>query len=38
VLPVVLLWNAHMDRRSKISVGFVLSLATLYVELTSVVR
>jgi len=30
-IPVLLLWNANMSRESKISVGFVLSLATLYV-------
>ncbi|KAJ4307721.1 hypothetical protein N0V94_009639 [Neodidymelliopsis sp. IMI 364377] len=27
VLPIVVLWNANMDRRSKISVGFILCLA-----------
>ncbi|KAJ8116353.1 hypothetical protein OPT61_g2215 [Boeremia exigua] len=27
VLPVVVLWNANMDRKSKISAGFVLCLA-----------
>lgn len=31
MLPVFILWNAHMSRRSKLSVGFVLSLAALYV-------
>jgi hypothetical protein len=30
-LPVLILWNANMSRRSKISVGFILCLATLYV-------
>lgn len=27
VLPIVVLWNANMDRRSKFSVGFILCLA-----------
>ena len=27
VLPIVVLWNANMDRRSKLSVGFILCLA-----------
>jgi hypothetical protein len=29
VLPVFILWNANMSRRSKISVGFILCLAAL---------
>ncbi|EDU43380.1 conserved hypothetical protein [Pyrenophora tritici-repentis Pt-1C-BFP] len=29
ILPVLLLWNAQMDLRSKLSIGFVLSLAAL---------
>ncbi|KAF1831671.1 hypothetical protein BDW02DRAFT_40534 [Decorospora gaudefroyi] len=28
-LPVLILWNANMDRRSKISIGFILCLAAL---------
>lgn len=28
VLPIFVLWNANMSRRSKISVGLILSLAT----------
>jgi hypothetical protein len=31
VLPVSILWNANMNRRSKISVGFILCLAGLFV-------
>jgi len=31
-IPILLLWNANMSRESKVSVGFVLSLATLYVS------
>jgi hypothetical protein len=31
MLPVFILWNANMSRRSKISVGLILCLATLYV-------
>lgn len=31
LLPLPLLWNASMDRRSKISVGCILGLGTLYV-------
>ncbi|KAI8932863.1 hypothetical protein NX059_010344 [Plenodomus lindquistii] len=27
ILPIIVLWNANMDRKSKISVGFILSLA-----------
>ncbi|KAF2277266.1 uncharacterized protein EI97DRAFT_314786 [Westerdykella ornata] len=27
ILPIFVLWNAHMDIRSKLSVGFILSLA-----------
>jgi len=30
-LPVLILWNANMSRRSKFSVGFILCLATLFV-------
>jgi hypothetical protein len=30
-LPVFILWNANMSRRSKTSVGFILCLAALYV-------
>jgi hypothetical protein len=29
LLPLFILWNANMDTRSKISVGFILSLAAL---------
>jgi hypothetical protein len=29
ILPVFILWNASMDIRSKLSVGFILSLAAL---------
>lgn len=29
ILPVIILWNANMNRQSKISVGFILSLAAL---------
>ncbi|KAH7128816.1 hypothetical protein B0J11DRAFT_578987 [Dendryphion nanum] len=29
ILPIFILWNASMDRRSKISVGLILSLAAL---------
>lgn len=32
LLPIPLLWNASMDRRSKISAGLILSLGALYVE------
>jgi hypothetical protein len=28
-LPILVLWNSNMSRRSKISVGFILCLATL---------
>jgi hypothetical protein len=28
-LPVFILWNANMSRRSKMSVGFILCLAAL---------
>jgi hypothetical protein len=35
VLPVLILWNANMDRRSKFSVGFILCLAALSVPLHS---
>lgn len=31
-LPFFILWNTNMDLRSKISVGFILSLAGLYVD------
>jgi hypothetical protein len=31
VLPVFILWNANMSRKSKISVGIILSLATVFV-------
>jgi hypothetical protein len=31
MLPVFILWNANMSRRSKISVGLILCLATAYV-------
>jgi hypothetical protein len=31
ILPILILWHANMDRRSKFSVGFVLCLAALYV-------
>jgi hypothetical protein len=30
-LPVFILWNANMSRRAKLSVGFILCLATLFV-------
>jgi hypothetical protein len=30
-LPIFILWNANMSRKSKISVGFILCLATLFV-------
>jgi hypothetical protein len=30
-LPIFILWNANMDRRTKLSVGFILCLAALYV-------
>jgi hypothetical protein len=30
-LPVLILWNANMSRRSKLSVGFILCLAALFV-------
>jgi hypothetical protein len=33
-LPILILWNANMSRRSKMSVGFILCLATLYVTPT----
>ena len=33
ILPVLILWNALMDLRTKLSVGFVLSLAALYVNI-----
>ncbi|CBX99474.1 hypothetical protein LEMA_P087130.1 [Plenodomus lingam JN3] len=29
VLPLIILWNANMDRKSKISIGFILCLAAL---------
>jgi hypothetical protein len=29
LLPIPLLWNTNMNRKSKISIGFILSLATL---------
>ncbi|KAH9870096.1 hypothetical protein J1614_007018 [Plenodomus biglobosus] len=29
VLPIIILWNSNMDRKSKISVGFILCLAAL---------
>ena len=28
-LPVAILWNSNMDKRSKLSIGFIMSLATL---------
>jgi hypothetical protein len=31
MLPIFILWNANMSRRSKISVGLILCLAALYV-------
>jgi hypothetical protein len=30
-LPIFILWNANMSRRSKLSVGFILCLAALFV-------
>lgn len=32
-IPILILWKANMSKRSKVSVGFILSLATMYVEL-----
>jgi hypothetical protein len=32
LLPIFILWNANMSRRSKISVGLILCLAALYVR------
>ena len=32
IMPVFLLWNMNMNRKSKISAGFVLSLAALFVH------